>query len=70
LNQNPEDAVQQVTYGDGGGPQVVNGAKTGAVGAVDARLAELVDIWPTLSDSVKSEILKLVRDSLDAIVAD
>ena len=61
MNQFPEDAVQQATYGDGGDSQDVNGAKTGAVGAADARLIELVAAWPALSDSVKSEILKLVR---------
>ena len=71
-NEFPEDAVQQATYGDGGDSQGVNGAKTGAkngaktgaVGAADARLVELAAAWPALSDSVKSEILKLVRDGV------
>ena len=44
------------------------GAESGAVGAqsgaADARLVELVAAWPALSDSVKSEILKLVRDGV------
>ena len=68
MNEFPEDAVQQATYGDGGDSQGVNGAKTGAktgaVGSADARLVELAAAWPALSDSVKSEILKLVRDGV------
>jgi len=44
------------------------GAESGAVGAqsgaADARLVELVAAWPALSDSVKSKILKLVRDGV------
>ena len=44
------------------------GAESGAVGAqsgaADARLVELAAAWPALSDSVKSEILKLVRGGI------
>ena len=41
---------------ESGDSPVVNGAKTGAVGAADARLVELVAAWPALSDAVKSTI--------------
>jgi hypothetical protein len=44
------------------------GAESGAVGtqsgSVDCDLQVLITAWPTLSDSVKSEILKLVRNGV------
>lgn len=46
-----------------------NGAKTGAVAAPDAELAWLVEVWGSLPEDVRADILTTVAAALPATVA-
>ena len=69
LNRTPRHGLEEGANSSGNMTvSETGGAESGAVDAhgdsVDAQLQSLISAWPTLSDDVRFEILKLVHDSV------
>jgi hypothetical protein len=68
-NQNAEQAGFTESFDDSDAAEIPTGAKTGAVATLDAELAWLVEVWGSLPEYVRADVLATTTAALSETVA-